>query len=98
MVTPSLLSRVIESQEQDTEVLSIMDRVQVTKAGTFTRMVVFGIGDRGDSQGVSLLPFCCTPRWHENVPRSSSSVFLEWDKETRWRFCSSMSHMSASKG
>ena len=31
MVTPSLLSRVIESQGQDTEIMSIRDRVQ---AGT----------------------------------------------------------------
>ena len=28
MATPSLLSRVIESQEQDAEILSIKDRVQ----------------------------------------------------------------------
>ena len=43
MATPSLLSIVIESQGYDTEILSIKDRVQVTKAGPFTRMVVFGI-------------------------------------------------------
>ena len=40
---PSLLSKVIESQGKDTEILSI--GVQVTKAGPFTRMVVFGIGE-----------------------------------------------------
>ena len=48
VATPSLLSRVIESQGQDTEVLFIRDRVQsdtVTKARPFTHMVVFGIGD-----------------------------------------------------
>ena len=45
VATPSLLSRVIESKGQDTEILSIKDRVQVTKAGPFTRMVVFSIGE-----------------------------------------------------
>ena len=48
MATPSLLSGVIEFQEQDTEILSIRDRVwriQVTKARPFTHTVVFGIGD-----------------------------------------------------
>ena len=35
---PSLLSRVIESQGQEAEIVSIRDRVQVN-----TRMVVFGI-------------------------------------------------------
>ena len=43
MATPSLLSRVIKSQGQDTKILSIRDPVQVTKAGPFTPMVVFGI-------------------------------------------------------
>ena len=45
---PSLLSKVIESQGQDTEILSIRDRVQsstVMKAGLSTQMVVFVIGD-----------------------------------------------------
>ena len=45
VATPSLLSRVIESQGQDTEISSIRDRVQVTKVGPFTRMVVFSIGE-----------------------------------------------------
>ena len=43
VVTPSLLSRVIESQGQDTKILFIRDQVQVVKARPFTRMVVFGI-------------------------------------------------------
>ena len=42
---PSLLCRVIESQGQDTEIASIRDRVQETKVGPCTHMVVFGIGD-----------------------------------------------------
>ena len=48
MATPSLLSRVIESQWQDTEIVSIRDRVQSgtgDEAGPFTQMVVFDIGD-----------------------------------------------------
>ena len=44
MATLFLLSRVIESQGQDVEIVSI--EVRVTKAGPFTQMVVFGIGDR----------------------------------------------------
>ena len=49
VATPSLLSRVIESQGQDVEIVSIRDRVQlvqVTRAGPFTQMVVFRIEDR----------------------------------------------------
>ena len=48
MATPSLLSRVIESQGQDIEILSIRDRIQsgtCDEARSFTRMVVFGIGE-----------------------------------------------------
>ena len=48
MATPSLLSRVIESQRQDTEILSIRvgySQVRVTMVGPFTQMEVFGIGD-----------------------------------------------------
>ena len=48
MATPSLLSRVIESQGQDAEIVSIRDRVQqvqVTRAGQSTQMVIFGIED-----------------------------------------------------
>ena len=46
--TPSLLSRVIESQGQNAKIVSIRDRVYqvlVTKAGPFTQMVVLDIGD-----------------------------------------------------
>ena len=45
---PSLLSRVIESQGQDIEIVSIRTRysqVQLTKAGLYTLTVVFGIVD-----------------------------------------------------
>ena len=48
VATPSLLSKVIESQGQDIEILLLGTRynqVQVTKAGLFTRMIVFGIGE-----------------------------------------------------
>ena len=48
VATPSLLSRVIESQWQDAEIVSIRDRVQSgtgDEAGPFTQMVVFDIGD-----------------------------------------------------
>ena len=46
VTTPSLLSRVIESQGQDAEIVSIRDQVQVMKAGPSTQMVVLGIEDR----------------------------------------------------
>ena len=36
MATPSLLSRVIESEGWDIEILFIRDRVQVTKVGPCT--------------------------------------------------------------
>ena len=35
--------------------------------------------------------FCYASRWHEDVPWSSLQVLLEWDEETRWGFCLSMS-------
>ena len=41
---PSLLSRGIESQGQDTEISSITDPVQLGKGDKGTQMVVFGIG------------------------------------------------------
>ena len=34
----------------------------------------------------------------EDVPRSSSPVLLEQDETTRWRFCSTLSHVSAGQG
>ena len=48
IATPSLLSRVIESQGQEVEMSSIRAKycqVRVTKAGPSTHIVVFGIGD-----------------------------------------------------
>ena len=45
VATPSSLSRVIESKGQDAEIMSIRDRVQVTRAGPSTQMVVLGIED-----------------------------------------------------
>ena len=48
VATPSLLSRVTESQGHDAEIVSIKDRVQsstLTRAGPSTQMVVFGIED-----------------------------------------------------
>ena len=47
VATPSLLSRVIESQGQDAEISSIRDQVQLGTGdeGPCTQMVVFGIED-----------------------------------------------------
>ena len=108
VATPSLLSRVIESQWQDTEIVSIRDRVQsgmgdegwtVHAGGSLRyrgRVVVPQLTDlREDSQGVSLLSICLASRWHEDVSGSSSPVLLEGDEETRRGLCSTMSHMSA---
>ena len=107
VATPSLLSRVIESQGQDAEIVSIRDRVQsgtgdegwtVHTDGSLQRT---GSGspvdrfERGDSQGISLLSIFCASRWHEDVPGSSSLVLLERDEETRRGLYSTMSHVSA---
>ena len=92
MARPSLLSRVIESQWQDAEIVSIRDRVQSSTSDEGWTVDRF---ERGDSQGVSLLSVCRASRWHEDVPGSSSSVLLEPDEETRWGLCSTMSHVSA---
>ena len=54
--------------------------------------------ERADPQGVPLLSFRSASRWHEDVSRSSSPVLYERDEETRWGFCSTVSHMSAGKG
>ena len=94
MATSSLLSRGIESQWQDAEIVSIRDRVQS------------GAGDEGWTihtdgslrcRGRVVVPHstCRASKWHENVPGSSSSVLLELDEETRRGLCSTMSHMSA---
>ena len=108
VATPSLLSRVIESQGQDAKIVFIRDRVQ---SGTGDegwtvhadgglwyrgRVVVPQLTDlrRGDSQGVSLLSICCASRWHEDIPGSSSPVLLKRDEETRRGLCSTMSHVS----
>ena len=81
MATPSLLSRVIESQVQDTELVSIRDRVQLGTVdegwaihtdGSLLyrgRVVVpqFNGFEGGDPQGVPLLPIRWASRWHEDV-------------------------------
>ena len=54
--------------------------------------------ERGDPQGFTLLSFCSTSGWHEDVSRSSSPVLLEWDKEARWGLCATMPHVSVGKG
>ena len=109
MATPSLLSRVIESQWQDAEIVSIRDRVQ---SGTgdegWTVHVDGSLRYRGwvvVPQSTDLrekilrefhwLSICRASRWHKDVPGSSSSVLLEWDEETCRRLYSTMSHMSA---
>ena len=71
-------------------------------------MIVFGIGtscdshvrrsERGDPQGFPLLSFYCSSRWQEDVSQSTSLVLLKWDKETSWRFHSTMSYVLAGKG
>ena len=108
VATLSLLSRVIESQWHDAEIVSIKDRVQsgtgdegwiVHADGSLRyrgRVVVPRVDrfERGDSHGVSLLSICSASRWHEDVPGSSSSVLLEGNEETRGGLGSTMSHVS----
>ena len=108
VATPPLLSRVIESQGQDAEIVSIRDRVlsgigdegwTIHAVGSLQyrgRVVVpqFTDLERGDSQGVSLLSIFRASRWHEDVPRSSSPVLLERNEETRRGLCLTMSHVS----
>ena len=109
VVTPSLLSRMIESQWLDAKIVSIRDRVQsgtgdegwtvhIDGSLRYRGPVVvppFDRFERGDSQGVSLLSIYRASRWHEDVPGSLSSVLLERDEETRRRLCATMSHVSA---
>ena len=79
---PSLLSRVIESQGQDVEILFIKDRVQlgtgdegwaIHRDGSL-RYRGTGLSSpaerskRGDPQGVPLFSIRCASRWHEDVP------------------------------
>ena len=78
------------------------------KVGPFTLMIAFSTRtscgslvdkfERGYSQGVPLLSFCSASRWHEDVPRSSSSILFEWHEETCGGLCLTMSHVSAGKG
>ena len=56
---PSLLRRVIASQGQDVEILSIRDRVPSGMGDRF---------ERRDPPGVPLLSIRCASRWHEDVP------------------------------
>ena len=53
---------------------------------------------RRDPPGVPLLQIRCASKWHEDVPRSLSPILLERDEVRRWRFCSTVSNMSAGKG
>ena len=103
------IGRVIESQGQDAELVSIKDQVQsgmgdegwtIHSDGSLRYrgwVVVLPVdrSERGDPQGVPLLSICCASRWHEDVPGSSSPVLLERDEETRRGLCSTMSHVSA---
>ena len=109
VATPSLLSRVIESQGQDVEIVSIRNRVQS------------GMGDEGLTvhsdgslryRGRVVIPQLIDLR--EEILRefhysrlqciqvarrctgSSSPVLLERDEETRRGLCSKMSHVLAS--
>ena len=106
MATPSLLSRVIEFQGQDIEILSIKDQVRL------------GIGDKGWSihtygslryRGRVMVPqstdlreeilreFHCS---HFAMHLGGTKMYhdLRRHEETRWGLCLSMSHVSASKG
>ena len=80
VATPSQLSRVIESQGQDVEMVSIRDRVQ---SGTGDegwaihidgslwcrgRVMVPQLTDLRDPKRVPLFSICCAIRWHEDVP------------------------------
>ena len=107
MATLSLLSRVIESQWLDAEIVSIMDRVHSgtgdegwtvhadgSLRGTGSGSPVDRF-ERGDPLGVSLLSICRAPRWHEDVSGYSLPVLLEWDEETRMGLSSTVSHVSA---
>ena len=81
VATPSLLSRVIESQGQDVKIVSIRDRVQsgmddegwaIHRDGIL-QYREWGCGsptdrsERGDPQGVPLLSICYASKWHEDV-------------------------------
>ena len=105
VATPSLLSRVIDSQGQDAEIMSFRNRVQsgtgdegwtIHADGSLRykgRVVVPQLSDL--REGISLLSIFRASRWHEDVPGSSSPVLMERDEETRKRLCSTMSHVSA---
>ena len=106
VATPSLLSRVIESQGQDAEIVSIRDRVHsgtsdegwtVHADGSLRyrgRVVVLQLTNLREE---ILREFHCSRfAVHEDVPGSSLSVLLEWNEETRRGLCSTMSHVSAS--
>ena len=100
VATPSLLSRVIKSQGQDTEIVSIRDRVQsdtgdegwtVHADGSLRyrgRVVVPQLIDLREEilREFTTLDFSCI----------QMEVLLERDEETRRGLCSTMSHVSTS--
>ena len=106
---PSLLSRVIESQGQDAEIVSIKDRVQsgtgdedwiVHSDGSLRyrgRVVVPQLTDLRENilREFHYSRFFCASRWHEDVSGSSSSVLLEFNEETHRELYLTMSHVSA---
>ena len=105
VATPSLLSRVIESQWQDAEIVSIRDRVQsgtgdegwtVHADGSIRYRGQVVVPQLTDLREEILREFhwCRASRWHKDVSGSLSPILLEWDEETRRGLCSTMSHMS----
>ena len=80
--TSSLLRILIKSQGQHTKIVSIKDRVQSGTGDEgwtihiddslryrgWVAVSPIDRSERGDPQGVPLLPICYTSRWHEDVP------------------------------
>ena len=112
VATLSLLSKVIESQGEDTEILSIRDRVQLGTSdegwATHTNgslryrgpVVVPQLVELRDEilRELHCSRFCSASRRHEDVQRSTSPVLMKRNEEARWRLCTEMSHVSACQG
>ena len=112
VATPSLLSRVIKSQGQDTEVVSIRDRVRSSIGDegwalhTDGRLQYKGrvvvpqlIGLREEI----LMEFHCSrfavhPDGTKMYRDLRRQYYWSRDEEIHWGFCSTVSHMSAGKG
>ena len=95
LATPSLLSRMVGTQGQDAEILSIRDRgssqygrrglghpcrLQSLVPGQSCGTSIRWL-EEGDTQRVSLLSFCGSSQKHKDLLRSSPPVLLRWDEE-----------------